>query len=68
MKNEELLREEELEPACSMGLVSTALATHRDAPGRFAWSARAPAREVTALLGGTDPLPPLCAEDFVFPV
>ncbi len=66
MKNEELLRDDEL--AWSMGLVSTALAIHRDPPGRLAWAARAPAREVTALLGGTDPLPPLSAEDFVSPV
>lgn len=69
MKIEEWVREEEWDLAWALGFVSTSLATDPEARGRTSSARTAtPSRDVVALLAGTDPLPPLRAEDFVFPV
>ena len=68
MKIEEWVREEEWDLAWALGFVSTSLATDPEARGRTSSRPAMPSRDVAALLAGTDPLPPLRAEDYVFPV
>ncbi|WP_242395782.1 hypothetical protein [Anaeromyxobacter oryzisoli] len=69
MKLEEWVREEEWDVAWALGFVSTSLVNIPEVPDRTAAPRpTTPSRDVAALLDGSDPLPPLAAEDFVFPV